>query len=211
MRVKYPRTFHLPQSPGATHDDKIQTDLSSLIGHHCIITEKMDGENTTIYNNGYHSRSLDSVHHPSRTWIAKIQAECGYAIPDNMRICGENLYAKHSIHYTNLPSYFLAFSVWINHTCLNWNDTLEWLELLDLHHVPVIFNGTLTEDVITQTIKSVNTSNTEGFVIRRFDEFNITDFNKFVVKWVRPNHVTTDQHWMHQSITPNIIRTSHAP
>ena len=29
---KYARTYHLPWSPGATSDDKISNDISSLIG-----------------------------------------------------------------------------------------------------------------------------------------------------------------------------------
>lgn len=34
-----------------------------------VITEKMDGENTTLYRDGLHARSLDSRHHPSRNWV----------------------------------------------------------------------------------------------------------------------------------------------
>ena len=203
MRVKYPRTFHLPQSLGATSDDKIQSDLSLLLNNRCVITEKMDGENTTIYNDGFHSRSLDSTTHPSRTRIAKLQSEIGYNIPSGMRICGENLYAKHSIEYTDLPSYFLAFSVWDNNLCLSWDETILWLQLFGVNHVPVIFNGILTEDVIQRTIDSVDVSRSEGFVIRLHDEFNLSDFSKCVVKWVRANHVTTDKHWMFKDITPN--------
>jgi hypothetical protein len=44
---KYPRTFHLPDSPGATADDKIQHDLSWLDGE-LVVTEKLDGGNLTF-------------------------------------------------------------------------------------------------------------------------------------------------------------------
>ena len=61
-RIKYPRTPHFPWSPGATDDDKILQDLSVFDKQPVVITEKMDGENTTIYADGYiHARSLDSV------------------------------------------------------------------------------------------------------------------------------------------------------
>ena len=52
-RVKYPRTYHLPWSEGRTDDDKVLSDDSQFIGKYVVVTEKMDGENTTIYSDGY--------------------------------------------------------------------------------------------------------------------------------------------------------------
>ena len=66
MRVKYPRTAHLPWSPGATADDIYQGKLSSFEGKYVVVTEKMDGENTTLYRDYMHARSVDSRFHPSR-------------------------------------------------------------------------------------------------------------------------------------------------
>ncbi|MEI8604633.1 RNA ligase family protein [Pseudoalteromonas sp. B160] len=48
MRVKYPRTPHLPWSPGATEDDIHQGNLSCFANKQVVVTEKMDGENTTF-------------------------------------------------------------------------------------------------------------------------------------------------------------------
>ena len=45
MKIKYPRTFHLPWSPGATSDDKMLKSIEHFIGKEVVITEKMDGEN----------------------------------------------------------------------------------------------------------------------------------------------------------------------
>ncbi len=112
MRIKYPRTPHLPWSLGATNDDVKQRDLSHFVGKQVVVTEKMDGENTTLYNDYIHARSIDSRFHPSRAWVKALQVQVGYKIPIRWRICGENLYARHSISYNNLPSYFMAFSVW---------------------------------------------------------------------------------------------------
>lgn len=44
-KYKYPRTRHLPSSPGATSDDKFISDFSGFKGKKVVITEKMDGEN----------------------------------------------------------------------------------------------------------------------------------------------------------------------
>lgn len=46
---KYGRTFHRPISPGATSDDKIMSSLDGLMVEDLVVTEKMDGENTTIH------------------------------------------------------------------------------------------------------------------------------------------------------------------
>jgi len=65
--IKHPRTSHLPGSPGVGSDDKQAQDLSAFDTQDVVVTEKMDGENTTLYTDGYHARSLDSGFHPSRT------------------------------------------------------------------------------------------------------------------------------------------------
>lgn len=81
MRVHYPRTPHLPWSPGASSDDVRVGDLSGLAGREVVVTEKLDGENTTLYADGLHARSLDSAHHPSRAWVKALQGRIGPAIP----------------------------------------------------------------------------------------------------------------------------------
>jgi len=43
--VKYPRTFHLPWSPGVTRDDRIMPDYTIFDGQQVMICEKRDGEN----------------------------------------------------------------------------------------------------------------------------------------------------------------------
>ena len=43
----------------------------------------------------------------------------------------------------------------------------------------------------------------EGYVVRLADAFEYEDFSNSVAKFVRTNHVQTDQHWMHQKIKPN--------
>lgn len=106
-RYKYPRTPHLPWSPGRSADDVSWLDTSALVGCGVVVTEKMDGENTTLYREGLHARSVDSRHHPSRAWIKAFHAQWRHLIPPGWRFCGENLFAEHSIRYDSLPSYFI--------------------------------------------------------------------------------------------------------
>jgi hypothetical protein len=48
----------------------------------------------------------------------------------------------------------------------------------------------------------------EGVVVRRAGEFRDADFQKSLAKWVRHDHVTTDEHWMHQDIRPQKLAKS---
>jgi len=69
--IKYPRTPHLPWSPGASDDDITQRSVSLFDGVDVVVTEKMDGENTSLYSDHSHARSLDSKHHSSRDWLKR--------------------------------------------------------------------------------------------------------------------------------------------
>lgn len=195
LRYKYPRTFHLPWSVGCTSDDKKLTSIDHFIDRLVVITEKMDGENTTIYRDHVHARSLDSSHHWSRSRVKELQSRL-YDLPEDLRICGENLYAKHSIKYDNLEDYFQVFSIWNHEECLSWKDTVEWVEILGLKTVPVLYTGVFDQKKIDEIWASKNPEKCEGYVVRLADSFNIKDFSKSVAKYVRANHVQTDEHWM---------------
>ncbi|MEO6049406.1 MAG: RNA ligase family protein [Candidatus Kapaibacterium sp.] len=62
-----------------------------------MVSVKLDSENTTMYSDYIHARSIDSDHHPSRDWVKKLHATMGYMIPEGWRVCGENLYAVHTL------------------------------------------------------------------------------------------------------------------
>jgi len=205
MKIKYPRSYHLPWSLGATNDDKIMKDISGFYGEEIVITEKMDGENTTMSKNYLHARSLDSADHPSRHWVKGLWGQIRYDIPEGWRICGENLYAKHSLYYDNLPSYFMAFNVWDeNNVCLSFDDTIEWCKLIGIEHAPVLWRGIFDEKFVREF--SVDHSKQEGYVVRVTKSFDYKDFEKFVGKNVREGHVQTVEHWMFQKIVPNKLK-----
>ena len=90
-RVKYPRTFHLPYGLTLSDDDKRLASDSIFSEMKVAVSEKMDGENTTVYSDGYiHARSLDGCKHPWQTWLKSyVQSWC-YKIPTGWRVCGEN-------------------------------------------------------------------------------------------------------------------------
>lgn len=212
-RVKYSRTFHFPWSPGATSDDKIHAAVEPLFaGREVVVTEKMDGENTTIYADGYcHARSLDSKGHRSRDWVKSLAGRlAAEGLPPDLRICGENLFARHSIHYQALPAFFLVFGIYQGEICLSWDETESWCELLGLDPAPLLYRGVWDEKAVKACWTGKSTASPgdlqEGYVLRIAEAFAVDDFGRSVAKMVRQGHVQTSAHWMHEAIVPNQLR-----
>ncbi len=204
-RIKYPRTPHLPWSPGVSSDDIYCSSLSNFQGREVVVTEKMDGENTTLYRDYCHARSLDSRHHPSRDWVKAFHGRICHNIPNNWRVCGENLFAQHSIQYTSLESYFYGFSIWNNdNACLSWDETQTWMDALGIASVPVLYRGVWDAGQVESL--TVDISQVEGYVVRLAESFAFDGFSQSIAKWVRTDHVQSDKHWMHSQIIPNRLR-----
>lgn len=182
-------------------DDKVIESLDAFVGREVVVTEKMDGENSSLYPNGHiHARSMDSVITHWRTWLKAWWNERCFKLHESLRVCGEDLYAYHSIKYDNLVTYFRGFSVWEGPRCLDWDDTLLWFEELDVRPVRTIYRGIWDENLI-RTFKSE--AGMEGYVVRRTDSFTMDDFKTHVAKYVRANHVQTDQRWDEGEIIRN--------
>ncbi len=201
MRIHYPRTPHLPWSPGASADDVRAVGLAGLAGREVVVTEKLDGENTTLYADGLHARSLDSAHHPSRAWVKGLQGRIGTGIPAGRRVCGENMYARHSIPYEDLDSWFYGFSVWDGEHCLDWDRTVRFLRGLGVPTPRVLWRGTFDERALRRL--KLDTARQEGYVVRTADGFSREEFGRCVAKWVRGGHVQTGTHWMFAQVVPN--------
>jgi hypothetical protein len=210
--VKYPRTYHLPWSPGMNRDDRMMTDTNVFRGQQIMICEKLDGENTSCYTDRVTARSLETSSHPSRNWVKNLWAQFGYNIPVGWRVCGENMFAKHAIHYSKannnaLETFFYMFSIWDDkNMCLSWDETVEWAELLGLTLVPVYYYGVYDIDVITELNKKMEDSpnNIEGYVIRLAREYHYSEFRDVCGKYVRKNHVQNNHgHWTTQKIIKN--------
>lgn len=159
--------------------------------------------NSTLYHNHLHARSLDSKHHESRSWLKALHGQIKHEIPDDWRICGENMYARHSIPYTNLESYFYVYSIWEKGRALSWDDTVAYCDVLSLSHVPVLWRGTWDEGIVRGIAEALDTNVTEGIVVRVARGFRAGEFKRVVAKWVRQGHVQTDEHWMNAAVVPN--------
>ena len=181
-------------SPGATSDDKIHSNIDHIIGQYGTITEKRDGENLSMNCVELWARSIDSTGGSLRSRALQLHSQIKHDIPDGMVICGENLQYEHSLGYKNLKSVFEVFAIFYEGRKLKLEEALEWCTLLGLTHVPVMYHGIITEKIILDTIKSLDTTVQEGFVVS-VDGFKSEDYTEMTAKYVRSGHVTTDEHW----------------
>ena len=207
-RVKYPRTMHFPWSPGLQNDDKMIESLKSFDNEEIVVTVKLDGENTTMARDYIHARSLDSKDHPSRNWVKALWGQIRHEIPNDFLICGENLFAEHSIHYDNLPSYFAVFNMWEKGRRLSWDDTVAYCDMLGLEHVPVLWRGKWDAETVKSICSGIDTARTEGVVVQVTRSISAGEWKKTSAKFVRSGHVQTSEFWMHKPVTPNGLAQS---
>lgn len=210
--MKYPRTYHLPTSPGSTSDDKKLKDVDFFISKdkdvNIVFTEKLDGSNACLTVNNVFSRSHNqNASHKSFNYLKAIHSQVKSLIKHDEFIFGEYCYAVHSITYNELPSYFFVFGIKIGKTWLSFEDVQKRTKELGLIMVPLLFEGSFykekeffdkVDELASQP--SFYGGEKEGIVCRLKNEFNENDFSKSIAKWVRKNHVQTDDHWMFQEI-----------
>ena len=224
---KYNRTFHLPWSEGCTSDDKRAASVASLINVDIVITEKMDGSNSSLEKAGCFARThAGPPSHPSFDGLKALHAAKRHLIPANFQLFGEWLYAKHSIAYDKLPAYFMLF----NARCMDiperlidptftcavewfaWDEVELWADEIGVPTVPVLFKGKVSSEKelkeLTLSLMKENSrvgTEREGVVVRVARSFNDEEFSSCVMKFVRKDHVQTGDHWSHKEIVKNKI------
>jgi len=216
--MKYERTYHYIESPGATNDDKISHNTNALLGREIVITEKLDGSNSGFKVSGPYGRShaaptenawdrnlWDIYNSGMKDWLEFYSLEWNKEIS----LFGENMYAIHSIVYQNLTRYFYAFGIRMDETWVSWDNLVELCDSIELNNhpsniqtVPLLYRGVVnTQKELNKIIDNLMNSGStygsviEGLVIRWADEIHTSDWKDAVQKIVRPNHVTTDVHW----------------
>lgn len=200
-RVKYPRTMHLPWSPGMSNDDRVISahGLDILGNSDTVLTEKMDGGNVTLMRDAFYCRSLDSGTPKWEKFAKSEWARIAHDIPEGWRVSCESMWARRSVPYDNLDGALLVFGVWTQTHLLSWKETVEWAALLGLPTVPVLGRNVPLNDLYRTWSHQRDERTSEGFVVRDADSFLIEEFPLRVAKWVRAGHVQTEADWRHRS------------
>ena len=209
---KYPRTYHLPFSPEVHSDDKLCdiADLYRIIDEQVevVITEKTDGGNFCLKSEGVFARSHgQETSCSSFNYIKNVHfyPNMQDITDQNLMVFGENMFAIHSIEYTNLQDFFYVFNIVERDTGLfkDFDSVVEWATEHNMLTVPEVYRGTIPslqwlEKFLADELKKscVLGGPREGFVVRVKGAFPADDFSKNVFKYVRKNHVAVDsEHW----------------
>lgn len=210
---KYGRTYHFPFSPGTTSEDRINhsywSDIQKI--ENIVHTEKLDGENTCLNRYGVFARSHAApTRHP---WANYLKERWQWMKNDlgNLEIFGENLYAIHSIQYEKIEHHFFVFAIRYLDTWLSWEEVQFYASLLEFPTVPEIeiiepkeinlFEQGVEEIVMQEShfhsidVYTKEVCTMEGIVSRNSKAYLVDFFKQNVFKYVRKNHVKTDEHW----------------
>lgn len=216
--MKYFKTPHLPNSPGigsATRDDKILSSVEHFLNKKLTATVKMDGSNVCLSKEGWHARSTNGVPaHASFDRLKALHASMKNDLNKDLLYYGEWLYARHSIQYHKLESYLQIFNIYSKkrEEWLSCDEVEADCKKVNFIEVPLIYNDIVvtTEDEFEGFIKDCLgwlpslTEECEGLVIRVSDSFKDPEIS--IAKWVRANHVQSDEHWTNQIIVKNLLR-----
>lgn len=205
---KYPRTPHWPWSQTVHSDDSYHSDPSRFVGVDVVITEKLDGGNTCLWNGEVYARSTSQP--ATHGWMGMVRKHHAWktlSVQKDTVYYGEDLFGIHSIEYDPMreDETFRLFAVRMNNESdwfADWNQVEAHAKTLDVKTVPVLFRGQFesVKDItkwFETNIKQPSTlgGECEGFVMRVDHSFAANDFSNDVCKYVRANHVQTDEHW----------------
>lgn len=210
IQEKYPRTYHWITSPGVSNDDKILKNTEQFLNIPVTISEKLDGGNCSLNMNQVSARAVGPTSHPSFDYIKAKHAWKSLLWKPDIVVYGENVYARHSLFYDKLTDYFYVFGIKQNDVWFSWEDVKLFCLEYDLNHVPTIAENIRfkTEQEITKFFvehlkqPSFFGAEREGFVMRNSESFS--DFTTNICKYVRANHVNTDERW-EKTWIPNIM------
>jgi hypothetical protein len=233
--VKYPRTPHLFGSRG-TDDDKHlnETDSNRFIADpSLIVEEKIDGTNVGIHFTSAgelvlqcRGHLITEGMHPQydlfKQWASVKRGVLEDLLATDYILFGEWMYARHSIHYRQLPHYFFEFDIYSKRgqAFLDYETRMQMLEGTGMQTVPVLHHGALDKTQMAKLIgPSSFDSHFENPLTQRADNlmeglyFRTESAGKVTgrAKVVRPEFVekiNQSTHWQQQSMVPNQLQVA---
>jgi ATP-dependent RNA circularization protein (DNA/RNA ligase family) len=220
---KFPRTPHLFIAPELfIRDDKIldQSDMELFLNNPIILEEKVDGANIGISLSESGSLQIQNrgnfisyQNHSQFTHIwdwayLRLNLIQKY-ITDEFIIFGEWCYAKHSIHYTSLPDWFLGFDIFDKKRgiFLNTKNRNYLLKLMNIEIVPQIGEGYFSrielEKLLSRSTSKLYSGFIEGIYIRYEDSEQLLKRAK-IVKSEFIQEI--DIHWSNKKMVVNNIQ-----
>lgn len=222
---KFPSTPHLVTLPGVNiRGDKVLTEYErdELLRHELIVEEKVDGANLGIsFDTKKNIRAQNRgayLHLPGSgqwkklgEWLALRTDILLGNLSDQYILFGEWCYAQHSIFYTCLPDWFLAFDIYDRESRL-FLSTMRRDQLLKKMHVskvPSLARGHFSYQMLNKLLSKSKLSDqpAEGVYLRS----DQGDWLGQRAKLVRPTFIQrVEQHWSRSAIRPNRLRSCYS-
>lgn len=216
--VKFPTTPHLLWL-GATpaRADKIMSrdEAALFLRQPVIVEEKVDGANLGLSFDSHGNlltqnrgnllqRGIKDQFAPLWAWLSDRETQLFDALEDRLILFGEWCYARHSIHYTRLPDYFLAFDVYDKRdhqflTCISRDEICGELKLAT---VPKVGTGIFSLFEIPRLIgqSSLYDGPMEGIYLRQESALCLIQRAKLV----RTEFVQLiGEHWLNHPMVAN--------
>ncbi|KAI0701247.1 ATP dependent DNA ligase [Cerioporus squamosus] len=225
---KFPRTAHLLDLGSATSDDIVSTILSPMVGDDChvVITEKVDGANMGFSLSADRTQILvqnrshyvnPASHEQFRrlgAWVERHRADLMRVLDRDLLFAQryvlfvEWLAATHSIAYSLLPDWLLAFDLY-DRSLDRWADrrTLEaLLEGTDIRLVPVLHEGRMwTEEELRRAVQQPSKfydGPVEGVYVKVEKQGRVVSRGKVV----RADFISGKEHWSRGPLRLNAVQ-----
>ncbi len=219
--VRFPRTPHLAWLGRVPpRGDKVLSahDSQEFLAKTVVIEEKVDGVNVGLsidergevraQNRGQYLSRKNSHSQFSLLfeWISKRRSSLKSHLGQRYILFGEWCYAVHTIHYTALPDWFLAFDIFDRDASrfISTEKRNSLLGKIGVFPVPFIDKGVFDVSSIRKKLGPSRLTNglAEGLYVRR-DDSGWLDGR---AKLVRPEFAQAiDSHWSTRSVRPNSV------
>jgi len=216
---RFPRTPHLIWlGTGQPRSDKVLTleEREAMLRHELIIEEKVDGANLGFslsldgdlraQNRGQYLISPYSGQFTRLSnWLAAHEERLFDALGEDLIAFGEWCAARHSLHYTALPDWWLLFDVYDKQSGRFFSTKRRnaWAEKAGVSVVHQIAKGHFTLEVlktILDTPSHYREGSLEGLVLRQEEG----EWLRKRAKLVRPEFTQSiDEHWSRRSLQWN--------
>ena len=221
--AKFPTTPHLVWlGKAVARADKVLTraEAESFLRQPVVVEEKVDGANLGIgfdaQGNLFAQNRGNMVQQGTKgqfarlgAWLSEHEVHLLDAFEDRFILFGEWCYARHSIHYTRLSDFFLAFDVFDRRE-RRFMSTPRRNELaaeLKIATVPTVGDGSFGLAEVLQRIgqSSLYEGPMEGIYLRQED----TSWLLQRAKVVRAEFVQQiGEHWSKHAVVPNRLKSA---
>lgn len=224
---RFPHTPHLSWlGQGQPRDDKVLPpgEVREILEHDVVVEEKVDGANVgfSVNENGdlqvqnrgsFLTRERSHPQFaPLWRWLQSKQDSLAEALFPDLILFGEWCYAVHSIRYTKLPDWFLAFDVFDRCSGTFWSVPRrdDLVRRLGLALVPRI--GARRFDVRSLQALLATSQLTdgpaEGLYVRRDEGDQLVARAKLVNRGFTQ---AIDEHWSRRSLVANLLAGQRDP